>query len=139
MYQVLPPGLWLGHAGENEEIREVFAAGIRAVVHLSAEEVPPALPHDLISVRVPLLDGSGNRAELLFLAISMVATLLKLHVPTLVCSLGMSRAPAVAAAALAMVHQEPAEQWLERLVREHPADVSPGLWSEVTALLPTVR
>lgn len=136
MNQVLPHALWLGHARHGEQFRDLFAAGIRAVVYLSAEEIAPTTPHDMISLRVPLLDGAGNRAELLFLAVSTVATLLKLRIPTLVCcSMGMSRAPAVAAAALAMVHQEPPEQWLERVVRHHPADVSPGLWNEVTALL----
>ena len=42
-------------------------------------------------------------------------------------------------AALAMVRQEPPEECLKNVVRHHASDVSPGLWSEITGLLPAVR
>jgi hypothetical protein len=136
MNQVIPYALWLGHSDEGRDFKRIYDAGIKALVQLAAEEPPPQPPRDLIVCHFPLLDGSGNRADLLFVAVSTVATLLKLHVPTLVCSgAGVSRAPAVAATALAMVHQEPAQEWLQRLVQHHPSDVSPGFWSEVVALL----
>lgn len=140
MNQVLPHALWLGHARHGERFEDMFAAGIRAVVYVAAEEAPVAAPRDLITCRFPLLDGAGNRSELIFLAISTLATLLKLHIPSLVvCSTGISRAPAVAAAALAMLHGQPPEEWLKRVVQHHSTDVSPGFWNEVVGVLAGTR
>jgi protein-tyrosine phosphatase len=140
MNQIPPYPLWVGHAGEGREFRQLFEAGIKALVQLALEEPPLETPRELISCRFPLLDGTGNRPESLYLAISTVATLLRMHLPTLVvCGAGMSRAPAVAAAALAMVHHQAPAACLQQVVQHHPSDVSPGLWSEVTGLLPSVR
>ena len=56
-------------------------------------------------------------------------------IPTLVCcGAGMSRSPAIVAAALALVERAPFEDCLRRVARHHPSDVSPGLWSEVVKL-----
>lgn len=140
MNQVLPHGLWLGHARHGENFQDIFAAGIRAVVYLSAEEAPVVGPRELITCRFPLLDGAGNRSELIFLAMSTVATLLKLHVPTLVCcSMGISRAPAIAAAGLALLHSLPPEECLKRVVEHHTTDISPGFWNEVVGVLAGLR
>ena len=140
MNQIMPYPLWLGHQGAGSDFKQIFDIGIRAVVHLAAEELPAQPPRELIYCRIPLLDGTGNRAELLFLAMSSVATLVKMRMPTLVfAGAGMSRAPALAACALAMIYQEPPQECLRRVVEHHPSDVSPGLWSEATALLPSVR
>jgi hypothetical protein len=86
------------------------------------------------------MDGAGNPADLLSLAVQTVAALLRLHVPTLiVCSMGLSRAPALAAAALAVVHGETPADCLQRVLAQHPGDVSPGLWNELTAVLPLLQ
>lgn len=139
MNQVVPYPLWIGHAGEGRDFRAIFDQGIRAVVDLALEEVPVQTPRELISVRYPLLDGTGNRADMLFLAISTVATLLKMNIPTLVvCGAGMSRAPAIGAAALALVHQQKPEECLQLVAKHHAHDISPGFWKEVLAALPTV-
>ena len=136
MNQVLPYSLWLGHAGDSRDFRRMLDAGIEALVQLAAEEPPSQAPRELICCRFPLLDGSGNRSELVSLAVRTVATLLEMKVPTLVCcGAGMSRSPAVAAAALALIHQESPEAWLKRVADHHPSDVSPGLWQEVRAVL----
>ena len=59
-----------------------------------------------------------------------------MHFPTLVSSgSGVSRAPAVVAAALSLVHQETPERCLQQVTRHHPSDVSPALWSDVTGIL----
>ncbi len=137
MNQIVPYALWLGHSGEGRDFKQIFDAGIRALVQVSAEEPPPQPPRDLVVCHFPLIDGSGNRADLLHLAIQTVAMLLRLRLPTLICSgSGVSRAPAVAAVALATILNEPAQQCLQRLVAAHPSDVSPGFWSEVVALPP---
>jgi protein-tyrosine phosphatase len=135
--QVSPYWLWLGHAGDGRDFRALYDAGIRAVVQLALEEPALQPPRDLVYCRIPLLDGSGNPDDALFLAVRTVADLLRRRVPALVCcGAGMSRAPAVAAAALALVEQAPPEDCLRRLAEHHhPTDVMPGLWNEVLQVL----
>jgi len=139
MNQILPYPIWIGHAGEGSDFTRIFDAGIEAVVEL-AEEEPPAPSHrELIACRFPLIDGVGNRPEVLALAIETVARLIAAEVPTLVCcSEGLSRSPAVVAAALARVLGEPMAECLKRVTHHHPGDVLPGFWSEVTRLPPEV-
>jgi protein-tyrosine phosphatase len=135
--QVSPYWLWLGHAGDGRDFPAVFDAGIRALVQLALEEPALQPPRDLLYCRIPLLDGAGNADDALFLAVRTVADLLRRRVPALVfCGAGMSRAPAVAAAALALVEQAPPEDCLRRLAAQgHPTDVTPGLWNEILQLL----
>ena len=140
MNQILPYPLWLGHAGESRDFQKIFDLGVKVLVQLAAEEPSLQTPRELVFCRFPLLDGSGNRAELLFLAVSTVASLIKMRVPTLVtCGAGISRCPAVTAAALSMIYHEPPESYLEKILEHHHADVSPGFWQEITSLLPTLR
>ena len=135
MTQILPHRLWLGHAGDGRDFQQFFDSEIEALVQLAEEEPEIQVPHDLIYVRIPLLDGPGNRAESLTLAIRTVATLLTLRVPTLVCcGAGMSRSPCIAAAALAMNSGESPGQALRRIVEQRRCDVTPGLWNEVIDL-----
>jgi hypothetical protein len=130
--QILPYTLWIGHAGDGRDYRRILDCGIKAVVYLAAEELPSELPREVISCRFPLLDGAGNEPDVLALAMQTTAALVKLRIPTLVCcGAGMSRAPAIAAAALALAYKEAPEEFLLRVADHHPADVSPGLWSEV--------
>ena len=64
-----------------------------------------------------------------------MASLIESAVPTLVCcSAGMSRSPAVVAAAMALVYHELPEESLKNVTRHHPSDVSPGLWRDITRL-----
>ncbi len=82
-----------------------------------------------------MLDGPGNDSRLLYLATTSLINFLEKRVPVLVCcGGGMSRSPAVAAAALAMVYQENPDQSLKKVTELHPADVAPGLWNEVKSL-----
>lgn len=137
MNQISPYPLWIGHAGEARELDSIYDAGIEAVVELSVEEPPFSTPRDLVACRFPLVDGAGNRPERLALAVHVVAELIATGTPTLVCcGCGMSRSPAVVAAALAEVHGGPAADWLGRVTEHHHSDVSPGLWHEL-ARLPT--
>lgn len=135
MTRILPDHLWLGHAGDGRDFQQLFEAGIQALVQLAAEEPAIQAPRELVYVRIPLLDGPGNRADFLTLAIRTVAALLTLRVPTLVCcGAGMSRSPCIAAAALAMNSGEPPGQALRRIGEHRPCDVSPSLWNEVVDL-----
>jgi hypothetical protein len=140
MDQILPYPLWVGHAEAGTDHRRLFDAGIRALVELAVEEpsVPP--PREIIYGRFPLVDGTGNDPAVLYLAVQTVEVLVRMHVPTLVrCGGGVSRAPAVAAAAMAAAFGESAERCLQRIVDHHATDVSPGLWSEVTGVLGSMR
>ncbi len=140
MHRIEGHALWLGHAGAGRAFQQLFDAGIQAVVQVAAEEPPPQTPRELICCHFPILDGIGNRLSLLSLAVSTVAVFLRLHVPALVsCGMGRSRSPSVAAAALAVVHGENPEAWLERISQHYPCDVSPGLWNELVVLVPSLR
>jgi protein-tyrosine phosphatase len=135
MRQILPYPLWLGHAGDGTDFRRIFELGIRAIVQLAVEEPPVRTPRELIFYRFPLLDGPGNDPGLLTLAFSSLATLVERRVPTLICcGAGLSRSPAVAAAALSLVLHTSPEECLRRVTEHHPADVTPGLWQEVSKL-----
>jgi protein-tyrosine phosphatase len=138
MNQIVPYPIWIGHAGESHEFGPIFEAGIEAVIELAAEEPMFSSRRDLISCRFPVLDGPGNRPEVLALAVGTVASLVAAGIPTLVCcGAGMSRAPAVVAAALALLAHEAPQECLIRVTRHHPSDVSPGLWDEISQLPPT--
>jgi len=140
MQQLTPNLLWLGHAGEAQDSRHLFDTGIKAVIELAAEELPSQPPRELIYCRFPLVDSPDNDRAALFLAVSTVANLLERRVPTLVCcGSGLSRSPAIAAAALALVYQEPPEECLKQVAQLHRSDVSPGLWNQVVGLLDSLR
>jgi protein-tyrosine phosphatase len=140
MNQILPYSLWVGHAGDSGEVRQLFDAGIKAIVQVAEEEPPVVTPRELICCRFPLVDGPGNETDVLVLAMQTLASLLRRHVPTLVCcGGGVSRAPALAAAGLALAYGETPEGCLERVVRHHRSDVTPGFWKEVIGIMAAFR
>jgi protein-tyrosine phosphatase len=140
MQQLTPHPLWLGHLGEGRNLQQLFDAGIQALVELAAEEAPSHPPRELIYCRFPLLDGADNDRKVLYLAASTVASLLERGVPTLVCcGSGLSRSPALAAAALALVYQEPPEECLKQIAQQHRTDISPGLWNQLVGLIDSAR
>ncbi len=135
MDRIKPFPLWLGHAGDCQDIARLSDLGIEAVVQLAVEEPQAPLPRDILLVRVPLLDGTGNRAALLRLAVQSVAGLLKDRIPTLVCcSAGASRSPAIAACALAIIQKKSPAECLELVYDFRKTDVSPGLWQDLLDL-----
>ncbi len=137
MRHVSPYSLWIGNAGDVRSVAELMNAGIRAVVDLAANEPIANLPREFVYCRFPLIDGAGNERWLLRAATSTISELLRDNVPTLVaCSAGMSRSPALAAAAIARVSGRDANECLMACVASGPADVSPALWNDVVA---TVR
>jgi protein-tyrosine phosphatase len=136
MTQIQPHALWIGHAGDGRDYARISEAGIGAVVSLAAEEPSGQPPRDLLFLRFPLVDGVGNKMPWLELAITSVANLLRLEIPTLVyCGAGMSRSPTIAAAALADRAGQSLEDCLRSVVASHHADVVPGLWDEVKVVL----
>ena len=132
MHQISPQQLWIGHAGDGRAYRELLDRGIRVVVQLALEEAPTQPPREIAVLRIPLLDGAGNESFLISLAINSVAALIRQNVPTLICcSAGMSRSPAIIAAAVSLVQNVAIDECLRSISAHHPADVSPGLWDEI--------
>jgi protein-tyrosine phosphatase len=82
-----------------------------------------------------LLDGAQASPGMLRIAVDTVASLLKQEVPTLVfCGAGMSRSPAIAAAALSVAQGGSPDDRLREVVSGHPHDVSAQLWNEIRAV-----
>jgi hypothetical protein len=132
--------LWIGNARDARDFRALFDEGIQAVVALALEELPAPPPREMTYCRFPLLDGPGNAPWLLQLAIEVTARLIHARTPTLLCcSGGMSRSPAIAAAALSRVRDGSPEEHLTTVAGIGPADVAPGLWQEVLQTLGDLR
>ena len=135
MHRIQPEQLWLGHVGDVRNIREIYNVGIRALVDLAINEPLPELPRDLIYCRFPLTDGSGNAESLIRIAVETAAMLIQSATPTLVfCSAGLSRTPAIAAAALSLVRKQPLDECLKTLSQSLAHDVSPTLWQDIHKL-----
>jgi protein-tyrosine phosphatase len=132
MREIIKQKLWLGNAADARNVRRLLQTGVVAVVDLALEEPAAALARDLVYCRIPLVDGAGNPPERLATAIGMTAALIRQQTPTLVaCSAGMSRAPAVTAAALATVNDESPDDCLKQLTADNPHDISPALWAGI--------
>ena len=128
--------LWLGHAGDARDRHELLRLGVGAVVDLAVEEPPAVAGHEMVYCRFPLLDGTENPPWLLRAAIDMTATLLRQKVPTLVaCSSGISRAPAIAAAALVRLGRPNLQDALLYLAQFGQCDVSAGLLQDLNGVM----
>ena len=135
MHQILPHTLWIGSTGDIRDWRHLYDLGIRAVVQLAYEEAPLSLPHDFVACRIPLVDGEDNPPELLALAITTLTHFLEQKFACVVCCQGgLSRSPAVAAAALARLADEPFNACLNYMAIYHHHAVHPGLRAHVQAL-----
>jgi hypothetical protein len=130
MRRIDPYALWIGTARDARDVKSVLDAGIEAVVDLAIEEPPARLTREQAYLRFPLTDSDGNASWLLRAAVRAVAELIQSRVPTLVaCGAGMSRSPAVVAAAVARLGAKPISAVLSDL--PGPIDVSPGLLREL--------
>ncbi|MHB8899994.1 MAG: dual specificity protein phosphatase family protein [Thermoguttaceae bacterium] len=136
MRRVVSDRLWIGNALDARNITGVLELGIAAIIDLAIEEPPIQFPRDVIYCRFPLLDGSGNEPAILRAAIEATATFIASRIPTLVaCGAGMSRSPAVVAAAIAIAEGTVLSDVLSKLTAGYPHDVSPGLLAEISNLL----
>jgi protein-tyrosine phosphatase len=132
MNQIMHYRLWAGNAADGRDVQGILARDIRAIVQLAIEEPPLKLPREIAYFRIPLVDGDGNDAALLRLAIGAVAALLEAEIPTLVCcGGGMSRSPAIIAAAIARLEKADLHACLEAVTESHPSDLSTALWEQV--------
>ena len=117
---------------DARDLRLLYGNRIAAVVDLAANEPPAQLARDMIYCRIPIIDGDGNPSEIIETAIRCVISLIENDIRTLVaCSAGMSRSPAIAAAAMAIVARCPPDNCLTAITTNAPHDVSPILWTRV--------
>lgn len=138
MRAVIAKTLWIGNAIEARDVRSVLDLGVQAVVDVAMEEPAIQFPRDVVYCRLPLVDGAGNPVTVLRIAIETTSRFIESRTPTLVaCSAGMSRSPAVVAAAIATIEGIPLADALQRLTKDQPHDASPGLLNEVANLLST--
>jgi protein-tyrosine phosphatase len=136
MRAITPNRLWIGNAREARDVGAVSSLGIKAVVDLAANELPIQYARDMVYCRLPLNDGPLNDEAAVRVAVSTTAELIKSGVRTLVtCSGGMSRSPAIVAAAIAMVERITPDNALVRVTSTGPHDVAPGLWGEIKRIV----
>jgi hypothetical protein len=132
MHTIIPDLLWIGNAQDLRDVKAALALGIKAVIDLAANEPPVLYPRDIAYCRFPLNDGTENDPTILRLAVASTADFVKARVPTLVaCSAGMSRSPALVAAAIAMTEDQSPDDVLRRIASTGPHDVAPLLWAEI--------
>jgi len=139
MREVIPTRLWIGNAWDARDIRGVLGCGIVAIVDLAIEEPPIQFPRDIVYCRLPLIDGAGNQPTIVRAAIETVAHFMASGTPTLVaCGAGMSRSPAIVAAAMAAVERITLMDALAKLTAGQPHDVSPGLLHDIAGACESV-
>jgi protein-tyrosine phosphatase len=132
MREILSGRLWIGNAGDGRNPERLLATGVAAVINLAVEEPSPGLPRSMVYCHFPLMDGAQDEHCLLDVAIRTLVSLLRNRIPTLVyCGAGMSRSPAIVAAALSIVQGGTPEERLGEVVAGQPHDVSPQLWEAV--------
>lgn len=118
----------------------MLGCGIAAVIDLAMEEPPIQFPRDIVYCRFPLIDGAGNQPTILRAAIETVASFMTSGTPTLVvCGAGMSRSPAIVAAALATGERITLADALARLTAGQPHDVSPGLLQDIAGVCQSIH
>lgn len=134
MVQIHPHALWIGASGNLRDVKRLYELGINAVIHVAYEELPPPLPHDFILCRFPLVDGDGNEPVHLRLAIDTLTQMLERKFTCVICCLaGLSRSPAIAAAALAKLSGQSIDDSLAHIAQQHPCLVHPRLLAQVKA------
>jgi protein-tyrosine phosphatase len=140
MRQVVSQRLWIGTGLDARDVRRLHELEIEAVVDVALEEPAAQLSRDIIYLRFPLTDGAANDCRVLRLAIQTVGELVRNEIPTLVaCGAGMSRSPAVVAAALSHLQSRPPDDCLVELTTGNPCDISPPLWSDVRRAVADLR
>ena len=136
----LMPGVWVGNAGDAGDAANLLTAGVEAIVDLALEELPASPPRELMYCRIPIVDGAGNSASRIRLAVRLIRDLIKSPTPTLVtCSAGISRSPAIVAAAMATINDSAFNEELRQIAESGPCDVSTGLVADILTALKDVQ
>jgi protein-tyrosine phosphatase len=133
--EVYPDRLYLGNAMDIRDLRRLYDNRIAAIVDLAINEHPAQPARDMIYCRIPIIDGDGTAIPIIEMAVGCVVMLMENSVRTIVaCSAGMSRSPAIVAAAIAIATRTSPDDCLTAIASDGPHDVSPILWSHITAV-----
>jgi len=136
MREVIPDTLWIGNALEARDVKRVLDLQLQAVIDLAMEEPPIQFTREVVYCRFPLIDGPDNSTAVLKVAIDTTAKFLATKIPTLVaCGAGMSRAPAIVAAAIALSERLSLTDALQKVTKDQPHDVSAGLLADIATLV----
>ena len=136
MLEFLPQRLWIANAFEVRNPALLFDAEIKAVVDVAYEELPAQPPRQVTYCRFPLNDGGGNSKALFQLAVSTIVELIRSEVSTAIaCSAGMSRAPVIAAFAVAGIEDQSPQEVLERIGKQRALQLNAMLWNDALAAL----
>lgn len=136
MREIIPQTLWIGNARDARNVKSVLDLGISAIIDLAMEEPSATFPREIVYCRLPLVDGEENNPSVLQTAIETLVRFIHAEVPTLVaCSGGMSRSPAIVAAALSKINATSFDEAIKQIASIGPCDVAPGLWNEIQTLL----
>jgi hypothetical protein len=139
MREIIFEKLWIGNALDARNVTGVLDLGITVIVDLAIEEPPIQYPRDVVYCRFPLIDGTGNQPAVLRAAIKTTTTFIAAGTPTLVaCGAGMSRSPAIVAAAMAATEAISLADALGNLTAGQPHDVSLGLLAEISKVLTAI-
>lgn len=124
--------LYVGNALDARDLKLLYDQRIQAVVDLAINEPPAQLGREFIYCRFPLNDGGGNNDGLIAITVRTIAALVRNKTRTIVaCSAGMSRAPTIAAASVALLTGRDPEACLVDIITNAPNDVSPILWAHI--------
>lgn len=117
---------------DARNVKAIYENQIRAVVDLAINEPPAQLGREIIYCRFPLNDGGGNNDGLIAIAVRTIAAMIRNKTRTIVaCSAGMSRAPTIAAASVALMTGRDPDECLADIITNAPNDVSPILWAHI--------
>lgn len=124
--------LYVGNAMDARDLKSIYDQQIRAVVDLAINEPPAQLGREIIYCRFPLNDGDVSNDGLIAITVRTVAAMIQNNTRTIVaCSAGMSRAPTIAAASIALLTGRDPDECLLDLISNAPNDVSPILWAQI--------
>ena len=117
---------------DGRDLKAIYEKQIRAVVDLAINEPPAQLGREIIYCRFPLNDGGGNNDGLIAIVVRTIAAMVQNKTRTIVaCSAGMSRAPTIAAASVALMTGRDPDECLADIITNAPNDVSPILWAQI--------
>ena len=102
---------------DARDLRMIYDNDIQAVVDLAINEAPAQLGREIVYCRFPINDGGGNPDALIVLAMQTIVAMVRAEIHTLVaCSAGMSRAPAIAAATIALLSDRDPDECLAQII-----------------------
>ena len=136
MRPVLKDVLWIGNAIEARDYANLIALGITTIVDLADNEPSATPPRDMVLLRLPISDDGQNDNQRLRFAIDSIARLVQSRGEKILvaCSAGLSRSPAIVAAALHLLGRGTLKECLEYVCRNAHCDVSPGLWNSIVTV-----